>query len=589
MTRAAGSALVVSSTVGGVAIALAALALAAEPAIASLDTAAPAPALNRSAQSMPDPDFVPLANDLDTLEQVTSVSQLSDVQPTDWAFQALQSLVERYGCIAGYPDGTFKGNHALSRYEFAAGLNACLDRISELIAAATADLATKDDLAVLQRLQDEFAAELATIRGRVDALEARTAELEANQFSTTTKLQGEVIFAFSNAFGGDSVTNITGNTVDAETEAVFQDRIRLNLVTSFTGRDRLITRLQAGNAVPLLASGGDTGGDDAASLLFSNDGRLTFDDSTVARNGNSVFLDLLAYSFPVGKKLNLHLFANGALHYDYADTLNPYLEDFGGGSGALSRFGERNPIYGLGGDAAGFGLNYQISKVLRLDAGYLANESSDPSSGAGVFNGNYSALGQLVIQPVERFKLGLTYVHAYNGASTPAFRFGGAGTATGTFQANLIPIALSSSTEASFEAVSTPTASNSYGIEAFYQVSDRFAFGGWVGLTKARLIDFGDADIWNYAVTLAFPDLGKEGNLGGIVVGVEPSLKGLRSNNDQVGINHRDDAWHIEGFYKCRVNDNISITPGLIWLPSLNQNSANDDVFIGTIRTTFTF
>ena len=32
--------------------------------------------------------------------QVTSVSQLSDVQPTDWAFQALQSLVERYGCIA---------------------------------------------------------------------------------------------------------------------------------------------------------------------------------------------------------------------------------------------------------------------------------------------------------------------------------------------------------------------------------------------------------------------------------------------------------------------------------------------------------
>jgi len=51
-----------------------------------------------------------------TLEQVTSVSQLSDVQPTDWAFQALQSLVERYGCIAGYPDGTYRGNRALTRY-----------------------------------------------------------------------------------------------------------------------------------------------------------------------------------------------------------------------------------------------------------------------------------------------------------------------------------------------------------------------------------------------------------------------------------------------------------------------------------------
>jgi len=44
-------------------------------------------------------------------------------------------------------------------------------------------------------LQEEFAAELATLRGRVDTLEARSAELEANQFSTTTKLTGEVIAA----------------------------------------------------------------------------------------------------------------------------------------------------------------------------------------------------------------------------------------------------------------------------------------------------------------------------------------------------------------------------------------------------------
>jgi hypothetical protein len=71
------------------------------------------------------------------MAQVTSVSQLSDVRPTDWAFQALQSLVERYGCIAGYPDRTYRGNRAITRYEFAAGLNACMDRVNELIAAAT--------------------------------------------------------------------------------------------------------------------------------------------------------------------------------------------------------------------------------------------------------------------------------------------------------------------------------------------------------------------------------------------------------------------------------------------------------------------
>uniref|UniRef100_UPI001C215716 S-layer homology domain-containing protein n=1 Tax=Synechococcus sp. CCY 0621 TaxID=2815603 RepID=UPI001C215716 len=39
-------------------------------------------------------------------EQVTSINQFSDVKPTDWAFQALSNLIERYGCVAGYPNGT---------------------------------------------------------------------------------------------------------------------------------------------------------------------------------------------------------------------------------------------------------------------------------------------------------------------------------------------------------------------------------------------------------------------------------------------------------------------------------------------------
>ena len=169
--------------------------------------------------------------------QVTSVSQLSDVKPTDWAFQALQSLVERYGCIAGYPDKTYRGNRAMTRYEFAAGLNACMDRVNDLIAASTADMVKKEDLATLRKLQEQFAAELATLRGRVDALEAKTATLEKQQFSTTTKLAGEVIFALTQEFSRN-----TGNQV------AFQDRVRLSLNTSFTGKDLLITRLAAGNA-----------------------------------------------------------------------------------------------------------------------------------------------------------------------------------------------------------------------------------------------------------------------------------------------------------------------------------------------------
>jgi hypothetical protein len=139
-------------------------------------------------------------SETDTMSQVTSVSQFSDVQPTDWAFQALQSLVERYGCIAGYPNGTYRGNRALTRYEFAAGLNACLNRVNELIATATTDLLTKEDLATLEHVQQEFSAELATLRDRVDGLEARSAVMQANQFSTTTKLVGGSDFRFIRFF-----------------------------------------------------------------------------------------------------------------------------------------------------------------------------------------------------------------------------------------------------------------------------------------------------------------------------------------------------------------------------------------------------
>ena len=116
-----------------------------------------------------------------SLDQVTSVTQFSDVYPTDWAYQALAGLVETYGCVAGYPNGTFRGNRAMTRFEAAALLNACLDRVTEVT----------DEL---RRLMAEFETELAILKGRVDGLEALVGEMEATQFLTTTKLKGKAIF-----------------------------------------------------------------------------------------------------------------------------------------------------------------------------------------------------------------------------------------------------------------------------------------------------------------------------------------------------------------------------------------------------------
>ncbi|MEL7242310.1 MAG: iron uptake porin [Cyanobacteria bacterium J06573_2] len=497
--------------------------------------------------------------------QVTSVSQFSDVQPTDWAFQALQSLVERYGCIAGYPNGTYRGNRALTRYEFAAGLNACLDRVNELIATATADIVTREDLATLQRLQEEFSAELATLRGRVDALEARTAELEANQFSTTTKLAGEAIFALTDAFG-DSVGD-NNNTV-------FQNRIRLDLQTSFTGKDVLHTRLATGNAQRFNTGGGAQSGENFQTF------NLTGDDS----NSNDVKLDWLAYYTNLGPA-QLYVAATGGIHSDYAATVNPYFEDYDGGNGALSTFASSSPIYRIGG-GAGAALNFKLGKgsgPLRgssVTLGYLGSEPSDPGIGSGIFNGNYAALGQLNFNLNSRIALAATYVHGYHGTGSTLFDAGGFGGTTngvtnavvGTEQANALSTVRASS-------------SNSYGLAAAIRPSDKFSVSGFVSYHDVTGFGIGDDfEAWSWGAGIALPDFGGRGNVLGLFGGAQPY-----SLNRVAGVDDSDIPYHIEGFYKYRVNDNISITPGVIYQTSSDQNEDNDDVFIGTLRTTFTF
>ena len=495
-----------------------------------------------------------------THAQVTSVSQLSDVQPTDWAFQALQSLVERYGCIAGYPDSTYRGNSFMTRYELAAGLNACLDQIVGLVGGG--DSIDPADLATVRRLQEEFAAELAALQGRVEGLDDRVSDLEANQFSTTTKLQGEAIFNLAVALGNDG-----------SDEAVFQDRVRLEFHTSFTGRDRLLTRLQAGNSIPYALTGNN---DD---IDFGNSAEGVLAAQTFGDSGNDVRIDTLAYTVPIGNSFDLTLGANGTRFADFVPTLNPYFDDGDGGNGALSAFGQYNPIYRLGG-GAGIGLNFKPSDRLQFSTGYLAANAEDPSPGHGLFNGDFAVLTQLTYTPSDAFGVGLTYNYGYFSSGNFAFNNGGGNFDntdfgfTGTRMVNGI-------------GTTNSLNSHSVGLQLAWQLAPSFHVSAWGGYTAVHIDNNDlDGDIWNGAIALAFPDIGGDGNLGGLIFGLQPTLTDFEDSNEFF---EDDPALHLEAFYKLQLNDYISITPGMIWLPNPNQDSSNDDIFIGTIRATFTF
>lgn len=487
------------------------------------------------------------------LGQVTSVSEFVDVKPTDWAFLALQSLVERYGCIVGLPTNppTYQGRRATTRYEFAAGLNACLDRINELIAASVENLVTKEDMKLIQRLQEEFAAELALLRGRVDTLEARTATLEAQQFSTTTKLTGQVIFGVQGAFGA-------GPVLDATT---FGYRVNLNFNTSFTGKDLLLTTVQMDDV---------TLGANAAAVTGTQNSALSYSFLNRA-GGGAAGLWYLSYSFPVlADKGKIFITGYGGGVNDYVDTLSPLNDD---GQGALSAFGLRNPLYNQNlalGVGAGFGYDFFDGKF-NFSIGYLANGNAGLGAFTptdGLFGSSFNAYVQLTGYPTDNLGLSLLYIRSGSDPGLPLSYGGGVGTA-------------------SVDALNAvATQADNLGFQFKWQPLKNFILGGWFGVTWFSDVVPGQnasGTALNYALVFAFPDVGTRGSQAQIVVGAPPYLSSsTAAAADDVPI-------LLEASYRFKFTEYLSITPGIMAIFNPDGNAANPTVFVGAIRSTFSF
>ncbi|MGB7415603.1 MAG: iron uptake porin [Thermosynechococcaceae cyanobacterium] len=494
-----------------------------------------------------------LESQADSLGQVTSVSQLSDVRPTDWAFQALQSLVERYGCIAGYPNGTFRGNRSATRYEMAAALNACLDQISDRFAS-------KADLDAVKALQDEFAAELATLRGRVDGLESRVATVESQQFSTTTKLNGEVIFATGYAFDDQDGAGVNLDSDATGDDRLFlSSRVRLNFDTSFNGKDRLRVRLASEN----ITQGNDFTGTRLARYAFDGD------------SDNAFFLDELNYRFEPIENLTVKINAAEGEYQDDINTFNPYFES--SGSGSLQRFTRFNPIYRQGNGGQGVTLTYDAG-FATIDLGYLAVDGASPTddgaTAQGLFGGSYAALAQIGIKPFKNtdLQLGLTYVRSH-------YEPGNEDLAGGTADD---PTRRPFGNDADVNA-------DHLGAQISYQPKDWLSLSGWAGYTFARdSASDAEAQLLNWGAVAAFPDLFGEGNVGALAVGQQPSIVGGSG-----GVNAASDGsqrnWIVQAQYKFKVNENIAITPGLFVILNTLNNGSNDAIFMPVIRTTFKF
>lgn len=488
----------------------------------------------------------PLDADLTQMQQVTNVNQLRDVNPSDWAYEALRSLVDRYGCIAGFPDQTYRGSQPLSRYEFAAGLNSCLNQIERLIASS--ESLVKEDIDTIKRLTTEFEAELATIGGRVDDLENRTAFLEDHSFSTTTKLGGEIYNYVLGTFGDEKPDG-----TDIDDQITFSSVVRLNFDSSFQGDDLLKIRLQARNVTSPAVSGGNN----ALALNLEGD------------SDNQVELEALFYRFPINEKISAIVGANGM---DVDDVFN-VASTMGLAYDALSLYSLfNNLVYdNANGARAALGLYIQPSDWISLDIGYWAANPANPQSGSGLFNGNYATGANVNFSFLEdRLNLAVAYLRAYQseGSGYDLAGYVGTDAATDPFS-------------------DRSNASNNYSLTGKYQILDTLAIGGYFGYATASVLgDDADADILTWNAYLTYTDLFKEGSTFIVSFGQPPSL--IDSSGDALE-SDPDSPYILNVEYQYKLNDYIQITPGGYALFNPNGDSDNSTIYVGTLRTIFRY
>ena len=557
------------------------------------------------------------------ISQITNVQQLRDVSPTDWAYEALRSLVDRYGCISGFPNQTYRGNQPLSRYEFAAGLNSCLNQIERLIASgnpplqsnvesteliASSENVSSTDLSTIQSLSQEFSAELATLGGRIDDLESQVAILEDNQFSTTTKFSGNI---FLNATGATASDDVLAETVSLDTpfnlrragrdannnpivstitedpEITFGYYTWLNFNSSFTGTDNLAIQLVAGNS--------DSPANNYVSAGLYNTFGTPFTDQTGTASGtNSVEVREIFYDFSLGEKLRVTV-GPRINWYRYFDN-NAYTF-FLTGAGSFNSSGGTlvNPVD----RGSGAIITYDFNDLITLKLGYLAenteflpsaffNTSSDPND--GLFSATQTLTAEIDFEIGDRANVRLLYTRATVDNNQPLFDADGNITGFGIGGATGEPIY--GVADDGFGGTIGDAPSDTFALNVDFKIFDKLGiFGRYnYGSTSIRPrnpdLENGEVNAQAFQAGVAFPDLGKEGALGTISFVVPFDVTGGEEFLAS-GLGDGGTQFDLEATYNFPVNDNLSLLPAFYYINNPNNFEENPDIYVGNVRMQF--
>ncbi|WP_103669375.1 iron uptake porin [Pseudanabaena sp. BC1403] len=499
-------------------------------------------------------------------ESYSNVSQLLDVSHQDWDFMALQSIVNRYNCLTGYPNLNYRGDRNLTRYEFAAAIRACSDRLNQQLQTTLTNKISQADLLTLQKLQIDFATELSSLTNIVANLEAKTTNLESKSFSPTTKLNGVAIMSIATNYA--SQTDFTQPALDIQQNSIISNQLtpntnviaiaRLNLSTSFSGEDLLYTRLEAGNSGVSIGSLLEQPAQFIGYAGFASSSGLEYGGIS-----SEFYLGALRYTFPLGRDIQATIAPVLSLndYFDLNSFSNDETKDF-----SASIF-ISNPLLLPVNDGTGGLVEWSPNQGdWTLRVGHITTgaglDTSDPirNINQGLFGDPYQAIAELEFAPKdaqENTPVSIRLQYTNGSVNNLDYNIGGL---------NL-----------------------EWMLNKGFAVFGRYGFGSIQNrdnpirdaLPTYINANFGGNAInpQTWSLGLAFPDLFTEGGLGAIAIG-QPFIDTNVGNATQT---------NLELFVKFPITSQITITPDLQMIFNPNNNNTNGSITILSLRTVFSF
>ena len=519
---------------------------------------------------------------------VNNVYELRDVSPGDWAFEALQNLAERYNCLQGYANDLFLGDRPLSRFEFATGVDLCIRQIEKLIAANVKPIEiSPEEQDILDRLQREFIPELAFLRGRVDGLEARIGDLEAMNFSPTTKLKGSVFINLTGAFAGgeilaegENARNLFNPARDdnnrprtrLETDnpqITLSNLVFLDLDTSFTGRDLLKIQLAAGN--------GDSPINQFVSTGLLNTYGNPYTEQNPSFTKNNVVIRELFYSFHAGN--HVQFIVGPTINWESYFDQNQFTALPTGASSFNAKNSTLTNIIPRGSGAI---FSWKINRAINFKLGYLAeNTGFFPSQSAanpeaGLFNGTNNLTTELTYSPGDRVNFRFLYGYANLAADN--------GLVGGTTRGTILGVA-----DDGFGGSLKDANAHAFGFNFDWLITNDVGIFGRYSFSDTNLepddsnLPKGSLQAQSVQLGVAFPDLFKEGALATlsylIPFSVLDGRNFLVSGGGDGGV-----QYEFEATYYYPLNDHLALVPAFYWIGNPNNFSNNPNIYVGNLR-----